>query len=196
MCSEGLATLRTKKSTPRRGNERNGQKMDMKRIISLCLAAVMLLSAVACGSKEPATPALKEGVTLQGLMDSISEEYGFAMPAALDEMILTDLLDINPGDVEEYAGYISMVMVSSDNLIAVKAKEGKTEEIQGKLEARKDFEVRSFQQYLPDQYDKAQAGKVFAVGDYVFLVMVAGEDGDPAADIAAAETLIRDSFAG
>lgn len=170
--------------------------MDMKRIISLCIAAAMLLSAAACGSKEPAAPALKEEVTLQGLMDSISEEYGFAMPAPLDETILTDLLDIDPGDVEEYAGYISMVMVSSDNLIAVKAKEGKVEEIQGKLEARKDFEVRSFQQYLPDQYDKAQAGKVFTVGDYVFLVMIAGEDGDPAADIAAAETVIRDSFAG
>lgn len=170
--------------------------MDIKRIISLCLAAAMLLSAAACGSKEPAAPALKDGVTLQGLMDSISEEYGFVMPAALDEMILTDLLDIDPGDVEEYAGYITMINVSADNLIAIKAKEGKAEDIQKKLEERKDFEVRSFQQYLPDQYDKAQAGKVFAVGDYVFLVMIAGEDGDPAADIAAAETVIRDGFAG
>lgn len=170
--------------------------MKMKRLVTLFLAAALLLSAAACGSgsKEPAAPALKEGVTLQGLMDSISEEYGFAMPAPLDEMILSDLLDIDMDNVEEYAGYITMVNVSSDNLIAIKAKEGKAEEIQKKLEARKEFQEKSFQQYLQDQYDKAKAGKVFTIGDYVFLVMVAGEDGDAATDVAAAETLIRDSF--
>lgn len=166
----------------------------MKRIISLCLAAALLLSAAACGSKQPAAPALKEGVTLQGLMDDLSEEYGFAMPAPLDDTILSDLLDIDPGDVEKYAGYISMVMVSSDNLIAIKAKEGKTEDIQKKLEARKEFEVNSFMTYLPDQLDKAQAAKVFAIGDYVFLVMIAKDTEHAADDIAAAETVIRDSF--
>lgn len=168
--------------------------MDIKRITALCLAAVMLLSAAACGSKGPAAPTLKEGVTLQSLVDSLSEEYGFAMPAPLDEMILTDLLDIDPDDLEEYAGNISMVMVSCDNLIAVKAKEGKAEEVQKKLEARKDFEVNSFMTYLPDQYDKAQAGKVFAIGDYVFLVMIAKDAATAADDVAAAETVIRDSF--
>jgi len=168
----------------------------MKRIIAVCLAAALLLCAAACGSKEPAAPALKEGVTLQSLVDSITDEYGFAMPAPLDDTIMSDLLGIELDDVEEYAGYITMVNVSSDNLIAVKAKEGKVENVQKKLEERKEFEVTSFQQYLPDQYEKAQAGKVFTVGDYVFLVMIAGEDGDAATDIAAAETTIRDGFAG
>jgi len=170
--------------------------MNMKRIFAVCLAAMLLLCTAACGSKEPAAPALKEGVTLQSLVDSITDEYGFTMPAALDDTILDDLLGIAPDDVEEYAGYITMVNISSDNLIAIKAKEGKAEEVQKKLEERKEFEVTSFQQYLPDQYEKAQAGKVFAVGDYVFLVMIAGESGDAAADIAAAETTIRDGFTG
>lgn len=170
----------------------------MKRIIALCLAAVMLLSAAACGSKEPPAPVLKEGVTLQSLVDSIAQEYGLTMPAPLDDSILQDLLGIDPENVEEYAGYITMVMISSDNLIAVKAKEGKAEEVQKKLEERKEFQVASFEQYLPDQYDKAKEGKVFTVGDYVFLVMIAGEDhyeaSEIAADIAAAEATIRDSF--
>lgn len=168
--------------------------MTMKRIVSLCLAALLLLSAAACGSKEPAAPTLKEGVTLQSLMDTLVDEYGFAMPGALDDMILSDLLDIDPGDTEEYAGYITMVNVSSDNLIAVKAKDGKVEDIQKKLEARRDFEVASFEMYLQDQLDKAKAGKVFTVGNYVFLVMIAGEGGNAADDVAAAETFIRESF--
>ncbi len=59
--------------------------MKMKRIISLLLAAVLLLSSAACGSKEPPAPTLKEGVTLQSMVDSITETYGFTMPSPLDE---------------------------------------------------------------------------------------------------------------
>lgn len=168
--------------------------MKMKRLIALCLAAMLLLCVTACGSKEPAAPTLKEGVTLQSMVDSIADQYSFTMPAPLDDTIMEDLLGIDLGDVEEYAGYITMVMVSSDNLVAVKAKEGKAETIQKKLEERKKFEETSFQQYLEDQYQKAQAGKVFAIGDYVFLVIIAGENGDAATDIAAAEATIRDGF--
>lgn len=170
--------------------------MNMKRIISLLLAAVLLVSAAACGSKEPPAPALKEGVTLQSMVDSITETYGFTMPAPLDDTIMKDLLGIDPADVEEYAGYITMVNVSSHNLIAVKAKEGKAETVQKKLEERKAFEVQSFEQYLQDQYDLAQAGKVFTVGDYCFLVMLGRPEEDAAGEIDAIEQTIRDNFAG
>lgn len=168
--------------------------MKMKRIISLFLAAVFLVSAAACGSKEPPAPTLKEGVTLQSMVDSITETYGFTMPAALDDTIMKDLLGIDLEDVEEYAGYITMVNVSSHNLVAIKAKEGKAETVQKKLEERKAFEVQSFEQYLQDQYDLAQSGKVFAIGDYCFLVILGRPDEDAASEIGAIEQLIRDSF--
>lgn len=168
--------------------------MKTKRIISLFLAAVLLLSAAACGSKEPPAPTLKEGVTLQSMVDSITETYGFTMPSPLDDTILKDLLGIDPGDVEEYAGYVTMVNLSANNLIAVKAKPDKLETVQKALQARKDFEVESFRQYLPDQYAMSEAGKVFTVGDYCFLVIMGRMDEDPASEISAIEQIIRDSF--
>ena len=166
----------------------------MKKIVSLLLAAMMLFGATACGSQEPAAPTLKEGVTLQSIVDSISEEYEFSMPGALDETMLTDLLGINTDDVEDYAGNITMVMVSADNLIAVKAKEGKLETVQKALEDRLAFVNQSFQQYLPEQYSKAQAGKVFTVGDYAFLVIMGRMDHDPAAEVAEIEEKIKGNF--
>ena len=166
----------------------------MKKLVSLLLAAMLLLSAAACGEKEPAAPALKEGVTLQSIVDSISEEYEFSMPGALDETMLTDLLGISAEDVEEFAGNITMVMVSADNLIAVKAKEGKLEAVQNALEDRLAFVNQSFEQYLPEQYAKAQAGKVFTVGDYAFLVIMGRMDHDPAAEVAEIEGKIKENF--
>ena len=49
--------------------------MKMKRIISLLLAAVLLLSSAACGSKEPPAPTHKEGVTHQAMVDYHTDKY-------------------------------------------------------------------------------------------------------------------------
>ena len=142
----------------------------MKRIFTAFLAAALLLTSAACGKKAPAAPTLKEGLTLKSVVDDIGNEIGITMPAEVDESILKDIVGIEPEDVEEYAGYVTMVMISADNLIAVKAKEGKVETVQKALAARQETVVKSFEQYLPSELDKAKAGKVITIGDYVFLV--------------------------
>ena len=165
----------------------------LKRIFSAAMAAILLLAVTACGApKEPAAPALKEGVTLKQVIDQVYENYPVAMAAEMDESVVTDLLGLSTDDVEDYAGYITMVMVSSDNLIGIKAKEGKVETVQKALEARKSFE-----QYLPTELDKAKAGKVVTLGDYVFLIIVSNADMDEedvTAGITKAEELIRGNF--
>ena len=40
----------------------------------------------------------------------------------------------------------------------------------------------------------SEAGKVFTVGDYCFLVIMGRMDEDPASEISAIEQIIRDSF--
>ena len=170
----------------------------LKRIFSAALAAILLLAVTACGApKEPAAPALKEGVTLKQVIDQVYENYPVAMAAEMDESVVTDLLGLSTADVEDYAGYITMVMVSSDNLIGIKAKEGKVETVQKALEARKEMVVQSFEQYLPTELDKAKAGKVVTLGDYVFLIIVSNADMDEedvTAGITKAEELIRGNF--
>ena len=169
----------------------------MKRIFA-ALCALMVLTT-ACGggnggSSAPAAPTLKEGVTLSSLMEELGTEYEISMPAAVDEQILKDMLGISAEDVEEYAGSISMVMISADNLIGVKAKDGKLETVQKGLEDRLEFVRQSFERYLPDQKEKAAAGKVVTVGDYAFLIIAGRMDKDPAAEVAEIEQKINDSF--
>lgn len=170
----------------------------LKRIFAFIVVVTLLLSfAVACGNKgnqTPSAPALKEGVTLSRLIAEIEEEYGVTMPSALDDELLKDLFGVDPGDVVEYAGSISLVNVSADNLVAIKAAEGKTESIQKELESRLDGVRQSFERYLPEQYDKAMAGKVITIGDYVFLIITGRLDEDPVEEVAAVEKKIRESF--
>lgn len=163
----------------------------MKRIFTAFLAAALLLTSAACGKKAPAAPTLKEGLTLKSVVDDIGNEIGITMPAEVDESILKDIVGIEPEDVEEYAGYVTMVMVSADNLIAVK---GKVETVQKALAARQETVVKSFEQYLPSELDKAKAGKVITIGDYVFLVILGRMDKDPAAETAVIEEMIRENF--
>ena len=47
---------------------------------------------------------------------------------------------------------------------------------------------------LKEQYAKAQAGKVFTVGDYAFLVIMGRMDHDPAAEVAEIEEKIKGNF--
>ena len=153
----------------------------MKRIFTAFLAAALLLTSAACGKKAPAAPTLKEGLTLKSVVDDIGNEIGITMPAEVDESILKDIVGIEPEDVEEYAGYVTMVM-------------GKVETVQKALAARQETVVKSFEQYLPSELDKAKAGKVITIGDYVFLVILGRMDKDPAAETAVIEEMIRENF--
>ena len=107
---------------------------------------------------------------------------------------MTDLLEMDLENVEEYAGQIAMTMTSADNLIAVKAKDGKVDEVKETLEKRLDYVRQSFEQYLPDQKEKAGAGKVFTIGDYVFLVIMGRMDEDPVKEVSAIEEKIGGYF--
>lgn len=184
----------------------------MKRIIGI-LIALMMMSMVftGCSGGNDGNSAgsgngadeLKDGVSLNDIVKKIDEEMGIAMGSDVDDTTLTDIFNIDKNDVEEYAGKMSMVMNSADNFIAVKAKDGKADAIKEALEKRKESVMQQFEQYLPDQYVKAQSGKVLVKGDYVFLIILGdtvtedgGEFDTDAADAAVknAENIIGSFF--
>ena len=176
----------------------------LKKITTLALALTMVLAMAACsnapGGEAQAGPTLKEGVTLQSIVDDVTAQYPVAMAAPLDDQLMTDMLEINLDDVEEYAGSMGMSITTADNFFAIRAKPGKTEAVQTALEARLDYVRKSFEQYLPLPREKANAGKVLTIGDYVFLIILGKDDVedldtyDFSADVSAVETQINTYF--
>lgn len=165
-----------------------------KKLLSpLILITAMLFSLVGCGNSTT-SETLKDGVTLETIVADIETAVPLQMPAPVDETTLNDLFHIDPNNIEEYAGKFSMTMTSSDNVIAVKAKPGKVEDVKTSLEQRKTDVINSFSQYLPDQLEKAQAGKVIQKGDYVFLIIVGDYEKGYDNEVATVEGIINNAF--
>ncbi len=149
----------------------------MKKIFAVLLSAALFAGMLAgCGSKPAASgdsTEMKEGQTIQTVVDQIIDEVGIAMPAEIDDTLMKDVFYIDPEkDVDEYYGQFAMVNVSADNLLAVKAKpEQKDAVIEAMGKRLKDVQA-SFANYLPDQSEKAQKGRVVDRGNYVFLVIL------------------------
>ena len=165
-------------------------------ILSVAVCCIILLSA--CGSKDGKTPSgsaspeLKEGQSLQAIVDRIDTEIGIAMPS--DDSVLTDICYIPMDAVEAYAGKITFVNVSSDNVVAVKAKEGQIETVKAGLTKRLEDVQKSFEEYLPEQYEKAKKGQVLVKGNYAFFLIL-GESFDTMdQDMEKAVSIINEAF--
>lgn len=114
------------------------------------------------------------GSRIQDVIMELGETLGITMPQKIDQASLQEVFGLNPSDIEEYYGEYSSVNTSADHIIGVKVKEGRVDAVRSALEKRKETVVENFKEYLPDQYDKAQAGKIIEKGNYLFLV-IAGD---------------------
>ena len=114
------------------------------------------------------------GSRIQDVIMELEENLGITMPEKLDQQSLQEVFGLNPDDIEEYYGEYSAVNTSADHIIGIKVKDGKVDEVKSALESHKQEIVDNFEEYLPDQYDKAQAGKIIQKGNYLFLV-IAGD---------------------
>ncbi len=160
----------------------------MKKILSLALAVVFLLTATACGSQKNAPGTIKDDKSLQDVLDAVDAkfnekyegDYGAVpMKMPIDDQYLADFAELDSTVYDEYAGAVAGIMLRSDALFAVKAKEDKVEAVQQALEKRLVDITAQFEFYpVSGSYDRAKAGEVYTKGNYVFLIIVGDFDPD------------------
>lgn len=150
----------------------------MKKVLSLILCLLMACSLLtACSNADNTDDTAAVELNLQDVVAAIETVDPVAMAQELSPAIegsddfMTDLFGLDLSTVEDYYGKTTMVNVSSDVILAVKAVPGQAEAVKAALEARRDAVAASFEMYLFDQHYKATAGRVVAKGDYVLLVI-------------------------
>ena len=144
----------------------------MKKIISVIMAAILSMSLLtACGGGKEVTASYDVNEVLTTITDAVP----LAMPGEVTEEYLTIMMGLDMADVANYAGQMAMVNVSADCVIVIEAAEGKIDTVKAALENTKQSIVNSFELYLPDQYEKAQAGRVVVKGNYAVLA-IAGDN--------------------
>lgn len=134
------------------------------------------------------------GSRLQDVIMQLGEELGITMPEKLDESSLKEVFGVDPADIEEYYGEYSAVNTSADHIIGLKVKDGKVDAVRQALEARKEEIVKNFEEYLPDQYEKAQAGQIIQKGNYLFLVIAGDSEKGYDSEMGRAQKIVNGYF--
>lgn len=143
----------------------------MKKVLSLIMAGVLSVGMLtACGGKEE-TPSYD----VNEVLNTITTAVPIAMPGEIPESELEMIMGLSADDYVSYAGQMCMAMVSADRVVVIEAAEGKIDAVTEALETFKQSAIAQFELYLPDQYEKAKAGRVVVKGNYAVLV-IAGDN--------------------
>ena len=144
----------------------------MKKNISVIMAGILSMSLLtACGGGKEATASYDVNEVLTTITDAVP----LAMPGEVTEEYLTIMMGLDMADVANYAGMMAMVNVSADCVVVIEAAEGKIDTVKAALENTKQSIVNSFELYLPDQFEKAKAGRIVVKGNYAVLA-IAGDN--------------------
>ncbi len=161
----------------------------MKRILTLTLAAALLLSALAgCsggGSQESQAVKTPEEYTaayqaaIEGARDDEMNEAVPVITATDDQMadLVLPMVGITSDNAAAFAVAVSPMNIRAYGIVAVLPAEGKSEEVQEGLQGFIDQQKQSFEQYLADQYDIANAARLETLDDgTILLVMCEDQD--------------------
>ena len=161
----------------------------MKRILTLTLAAALLLSALAgCsggGSQESQAVKTPEEYTaayqaaIEGARDDEMNEAVPVITSTDEQMadLVLPMVGINSDKAAAFAVAVSPMNIRAYGIVAVLPAEGKSEEVQEGLQGFIDQQKQSFEQYLADQYDIANAARLETLDDgTILLVMCEDQD--------------------
>lgn len=102
----------------------------------------------------------------------MNELYSELTLTPIDDDMLKDLYMVDPENVEDYVGEMSMLNVQAFDILVVKAKEGKVEEVKASLEERKQNRISEFEFYPVNNNDvNTKNALVLTSGDYAILVI-------------------------
>lgn len=160
----------------------------MKRVLALLCVAVMCISVAACGKKDDVDGNVGVAVVdmadiRQAVVDALGDNYFPNAPA--DTEYFEMKFGLTSDMYEDFFAEGPMISTNVDEIAVVRAKEGKTADVEAALNTYLTNKKNDTCQY-PMNLGKIQAGEVRTFGNYVCLVLLGGsvdgviEQGDEA----------------
>ena len=153
----------------------------MKKLLSLLLLAVMILTLCACGGgdKQSAKSADLKAVLAKFTFDGEMLE--------MDENDMLDVYGIQAADMKQFAAAVNTSGIDCDEVVLVEAKDvDAASRVKEALDKRYQAKLNETRDYLPDEYTKISACKVEISGRYVSMIV--------SADAQELDKLYKDSF--
>lgn len=151
----------------------------MKKILVSTLMAIMIgVSLSGCGNSSKdnnnsTTQGQQTSISAKDIVEKLSQQELFMMPTMIDDEMAKEIYNLNLDDIVNYGILVPGVTAQQDEIIVVKAKEGKIEAVKASLEEHlKDLLNKRL---YPTYMEVAEKAKVEVNGDLVSLFILDDE---------------------
>lgn len=155
-----------------------------KKICAILLSSLMVVSMVGCTNNTDKVENNNEqnvenvenvtsSVSVKDLVNEVVSKGYISMPAEIDDTMAVDVYGLNLENIEEYAIAETQMSASTGLIIAVKAKEGKLDNVKSNIDAFRTSRLEGFN--YPAQAEAYEKSKVEAVGNIVYYAIFAEE---------------------
>ncbi len=158
------------------------ERITMRKMIATFCIAGMVLGCTSCGNtKQPdATQQTTQvQVTLEEIHTAVKDAYGdnYLPQMAYEAEQFETFFGISSDLYEEFIAESPMMSAHVDTFVAIKAKEGKGEEVEQLLQTYQDNLLNNSLQY-PMNLGKVEGATLYRNGDYVFYFILGGYPDD------------------
>ncbi|MDE6208978.1 MAG: DUF4358 domain-containing protein [Lachnospiraceae bacterium] len=142
----------------------------MRKSIIGIVAIVTSIALSGCGSTNSDNEQTKKNIDINEIQSEVAKAYGddYIPSYEFDEEYIKDVFGLSKDLYDEIIAEGPKVSFNIDTFIAVKAKEGKGEEVYKILSDYRESQINDAMQY-PTNAIKIQASDVSVYGDYVFF---------------------------
>ena len=144
-----------------------------KKLLGLVLASMMVLGFTACGEKQAETPGNEEvNVKVEEITGKVTEKLEYGSMIKLDAETLEQFYGLDASILESYDANVPMMNVTTQEHSVFKVKDEKDmETVMAAIEKRAGDVQKSFEQYLPDQYENAKNYYAESNGKYAIFII-------------------------
>lgn len=142
----------------------------MKRATALITLLAVLVLLPACGASAPP----ESDATALEIWEDINTqlpEGSFPRLMELDQNGFEDFYSLTDKQVSEFVAYIPMMNVKATEIVIIKAVSGKAGDVEAAMKLRQETALKTWETYLPDQYELVKNYRLVTNGDWVLFVV-------------------------
>lgn len=138
-------------------------------MLTLTIVLSVVLSACSSSNNEAA---VETNLTAKEMVDQMLAKVEQPDFMEVEENQLADLYHLAPSLLEDYSIRMPMMNVKSNEIAVLKVKDAKDiPTVEEAVKERAADVQKSFEQYLPDQYENAKNYKLVTKGNYILFVI-------------------------
>lgn len=143
-----------------------------KKILALTLSTMMILGLTACGGKDDDNKPEEVNIPVATMIDDMEKELEFGMMEELKGETLMQFYALDEALFEEYSANFPLMNVQTNEYSVFKLKdEADVEKVKEAIVTRAETVQKTFETYLPDQYENAKNYYLDSNGKYVIFVI-------------------------